>query len=86
MKGYQEQYIQNLKEINSLSDFYKGTEGDFELWYSEKKANAKRISELRDQNNGLLNEGLFPALDDIHSLPSEELKELEDFAGVLLCY
>ncbi len=84
MKGYQEQYIQNLKEINSLSDFYKGTEGDFELWYSEKKANAKRISELRDQNNGLLNEGLFPALDDIHSLPSEELKELEDFAGVLL--
>ncbi len=84
MKDYQEKYIENTKRIRDLANFYKGSDKDFDAWLSDHKAELKIVSRLKDDNNRLLSEGLFPDLDNILSATDEEIKDLSDFADVLL--
>ncbi len=84
MQDYQERYINNLKKIADLSVFYKGFDKDFASWMKEREESLRKIDELREENNRLLSEGLFPALDSIHEASPEDIKELERFAAVLM--
>ena len=84
MQPYQEKYIQNAKEISEVISFYRGIGSDFDSWYSERTGAVSRIAELKKENLVLLNDHLFPALDDLFSATEEDIEELEQFAGALL--
>ena len=84
MLPYQEQYIQNTKEIGRLNDGRDTLQGSFGEWLSLCRETEARIAALREENIRLLNEGLFPRLDDLHSASAEEIADLEAFAGALM--
>ena len=65
MQPYQEKYIQNAKEISEVISFNRGIGSDFDSWYSERTRAVSRIAELKKENLVLLNDHLFPALDDL---------------------
>jgi len=84
MKEYQEKYIENTKKIKDLANFYSGADKDLGTWLSSHIEELKTVKVLRDENNRLLSEGLFPDLDRILSASDKEIKELSDFADILL--
>ena len=84
MKPYQQQYIENTKEIIALSDFCRGIGEPFPLWYESRRRAEERSAALRRENIRLLEEELFPCLDTLHTAPEEELDELAAFADVLM--
>lgn len=84
MQAYQERYIENTKKIADKINFYRGKGSDFDSWYSERRELQQEISRLREDNLRLLNENLFPTLDELYSASAETIKDLEDFAAALL--
>ena len=84
MEPYQARYIENVKEIARLSDMYTDTRADFPSWRAARRQAEKRMEALRQENIGLLNEHLFPVLDEMYNAPEGTLKSLEEFAAVLM--
>lgn len=84
MQRYQIQYIENLKEIVSLTDLYSYQTSDFDDWYQHQLETRKRISQLKEENIRLLNDSFFPVLDDLHNASDADIKELEDFSDQLM--
>ncbi len=84
MQPYQERYIANTAEIRSLSDLYRHAGADFDTWFQRQREDRARIARLREENLALLQEQLFPVLDELHSAPEETLRELTDFAAQLM--
>ena len=84
MRVYQEQYIENVKKIEELSREIRTMDIDFSQWIVLQKQNQRIISELKAENNRLLNENLFPALDELYSASQDTLSELEQFADELM--
>ena len=84
MLPYQEKYLQNVSEIASLCSFFGSTAPDFPHWYQEQKEAAARIETCRKENEQLLQQYLFPVLDELHSVPEETLADLDAFADQLL--
>ena len=78
MQPWQEEYIGNAREVIRLRD-YAGLDrfGGFE-------AARERADSLTRRNNGLLARFFFPALDNLHAAPPEEIAELTGFAAALL--
>lgn len=84
MHPYQEHYLENVREIAALGDFYGISAPDYESWY-EKQLQAKaRIAALREENVALLSDNLFPALDGLHAASEADIAALEEFAGALM--
>ena len=84
MQPYQRQYIENVREIMRLSDFYSVPRTDFSSWYSAEKANSTHMAELKQENIELLNRYLFPTLDALHEADDACIDELILFADTLM--
>ncbi|MBQ9047594.1 MAG: hypothetical protein IJ120_06825 [Solobacterium sp.] len=84
MYAYQTQYIENMKEIALLSDFYRIPADSFEKWHNAHLSARKKIRELRAVNTALLNDHLFPQLDALHSASEEDIQALNDFGDALV--
>ncbi len=84
MLAYQEKYIENVKKIAELCDFYAVTAPDFDSWTAKQRSNRQTAEQLRKENNDLLSTWLFPRLDDLHNTSAEEIAALEEFAAVLM--
>lgn len=84
MQEYQKQYIENLKEIEQLSDFYSVERSDYSAWVKTQMDHQLRIRELKAQNLRLLSDHLFVTLDALHDATEEEIKELEEFSDALM--
>ncbi|MBQ6672672.1 MAG: hypothetical protein IJM73_05570, partial [Spirochaetales bacterium] len=84
MLAYQQEYISNTREILALGRIKDPGGRDFETWYAENLDSEERIRVLREQNLKILNEELFPVLDDLHNASEETLRGLESFADALL--
>lgn len=83
MQQYQEEYIENLKNIRSLT-LRKSAKGkSFEEYYSELLADRKLLERTAKRNIQLLRERLFPLLDNMFEASEEELRELNEFAAQL---
>ncbi len=84
MLAYQQEYISNTQEILVLGRIKDPGGRDFETWYKENRDSEERIRVLREKNLKILNEELFPVLDDLHNASEETLSGLESFADALL--
>ena len=84
MQSYQQRYIENVREVMRLGDFYGVPRADFSSWYAVQKANRQRMAELKRENIELLNRYLFPALDQLHEADDVCIEELIAFADALL--
>ena len=84
MQPYQEQYVQNAREIAALCSFYSSASSGFEAWYEAQRQGQARIRALRADNLALLNGRLFPELDELHSAGEEAIASLEAFADQLM--
>ena len=84
MQAYQKQYIENIREILSLSDFYLHADRDAEKWFAAFEKDSARAAALRAENERLLEEHLFPALDDLYNVSEEDISDLNEFADVLM--
>jgi len=84
MLPYQEQYVSNVREIAALSSFYDTSAPDFEAWYEAHRAARTRMARLRAECIDLLNENLFPTLDELHSASEDTIASLEAFADQLM--
>ena len=83
MLPYQVRYLENAREILSLRH-PDGPEADFEAWLERREARLSRLRALRRENIALLNDHLFPQLDDIHRADDDALAALSAFADALL--
>ena len=65
MHEWQDQYIRNVQEIKEILPLFGMEKNDFDTWYAGHLAAEARIKALREENNCLLSDNLFPALDKI---------------------
>ncbi len=84
MQPYQQRYIENAREILRLGDFYGVPRTDFPSWYAAEKENIQRMRTLKRENIDLLNQHLFPTLDELHQADESSIDELIAFADALL--
>ncbi len=84
MQAYQSRYAENLREIAELSDLTRGTASGFDAWYASRREADDRIAALRRENTALLEQNLFPLLDELHGASPEQLRDLEAFGDVLM--
>ncbi len=84
MQPYQDRYVENIRKITSLGDFYSVQADSFGDWYAQQKERQAAIEELRRENIALLSEHLFPMLDGLHTATAEDIAELEEFADKLM--
>ncbi len=80
MKEYQKRYIDNIKQITALADIPGGVPSDAEPFLKERTAKRRQLAALVRENTELLRRELFPVLDDIISMPRDEIDELAEFA------
>lgn len=85
MQPYQEEYIANLKDIAVLTARKKPESRTFEEYCEHLLRNKEQAEQKMKRNMELLRGELFPALDHIYEAGEEELRDLQEFAGNLLC-
>lgn len=83
MRPYQEEYIENIREIAALTAREKPGELTFEAYEERLRRRERQAAEKVKRNMELLRQDLFPALDNLFEAGEEELKELEGFAEAL---
>ncbi len=84
MRQYQQKYIDNIREIAQLSNFYSVPADDFDAWYAHHSASRRRINDLRSENIRLLSTYFFPVIDNLYSASEEELMDLTEFSLQLM--
>lgn len=84
MQPYQEEYIANIKEAVTLSQRGDPRGKTFEEYYAEQLRAKQQLEEIAQHNMQLLRECLFPVLDNLFEANEEELRDLREFASVLL--
>lgn len=84
MLPYQQQYLENLKKIVKLSDFFGISAPDFEQWYALQLDARRQMDALKAENSALLSGCLFPRLDDLYTASDADIAALEEFAGALM--
>lgn len=84
MLPYQQRYIDNVRQIASLSDLYAITAPDFDSWYALLQQNGAALDALKAENTALLGAHLFPLLDALHAASAEDIAALEEFAAALM--
>lgn len=83
MQQYQEEYIENLKNIRSLTLRKSGVGKSFEEYYAELLKDKELLERISRQNIQLLREKLFPLLDNMPQAEENELRDLKEFASRL---
>lgn len=84
MQPYQEEYIENMKNIAVLTARKKTGDLTFEAFEAELLQAREQLEQKIKRNMKLLREYLFPTLDHLLEATSETLLELQEFAGKLL--
>lgn len=83
MQQYQEEYIENLKNIRSLTLRKSGAGKSFEKYYEELLNDRELLECTARRNIQLLREKLFPLLDNMPQAGEDELRDLKEFASRL---
>lgn len=84
MQPYQEEYIANLREINTLSSCRYLDCHSFEEYHEMILQRRSLMESKINHNIALLRNGLFPLFDRLFEASLAELDELEEFAKILL--
>lgn len=84
MQAYQTKYIENLRRMQKLGDFFGVSTEAFGPWYEEQARRRLQMKALKQENVALLNQHLFPALDVLPGAGPEAIRELEAFSDVLM--
>ena len=86
MQPYQEQYIQNVKEIADIWQFTvpASVSAGFESWYDGRIRIRDRMKALAAENGALLVDYLYPTLDSLYEADAGVLRDLEAFADFLM--
>jgi len=84
MQAYQTKYIENLRQIRELTDFFGVPTDEYETWYREQVRRRERMQALRRENMELLSRHLFPTLDELHGASADRIEELAAFADALM--
>lgn len=83
MQSYQEEYIANLKDIAVLTARKNPGDSTFDAYLEKLKDNKMLVEQKVARNMELLKIRLFPLLDHLLEANSQELSELQEFAGRL---
>lgn len=83
MQRYQEEYIENLKDIAALAAHVKPKDGSFAAYQRELTARRQYVESRAARNMELLKTKLFPLLDHLPEAEPEELQELHEFSEKL---
>lgn len=83
MQPYQEEYIENLKDIAALSAHVKPRDSSFAAYQAELLKRRSHVEEKAVRNMRLLRTKLFPLLDHLPEADEEELWDLQEFSEKL---
>lgn len=83
MQPYQEEYIENLKEIAASAARVRPEEDSFEAYQAQLSKRRALVEERAARNMELLKTELFPLLDHLPETGQREREELQEFAGKL---
>lgn len=83
MQPYQEEYIENLKDIAALSAHVKPRDSSFTAYQAELLKRRSHVEEKAVRNMRLLRTKLFPLLDHLPEADEEELWDLQEFSEKL---
>ena len=86
MQPYQEEYIDNLKEITSLTAHKRPEGQSFEEYYMRSLEDQALSERKLVRNMELLRDELFPELDRLPEADGAVLSDLQEFASKLLTY
>ena len=86
MQPYQEEYIDNLKEITSLTAHKRPEGQSFEEYYMRSLEDQALSERKLVRNMELLRDELFPELDRLPEADGSVLSDLQEFASKLLTY
>ena len=84
MQPYQSEYILNLKAIIALTERKMASGYSYEEYHTLLLDEREQIKKKVKHNIDLLRENLFPLFDNLFDAKEEEIKDLEEFAKVLL--
>lgn len=85
MQPYQEKYIANIREMTALTVKRTAEDTSFNAYSARLMRDEAREKQMAKRNMELLRQGLLPQMDRLLSAGEEELGELQEFAGKLLC-
>lgn len=83
MQPYQEEYIENLKDIAALAAHRKPEGGSFAAYRLELSRRRECVERKAARNMELLRTRLFPLLDHLPQAGERELQELQEFSEKL---
>lgn len=83
MQPYQEEYIENLKDIAALAAHRKPEGGSFAAYRVELSRRRECVERKAARNMELLRTRLFPLLDHLPQAGERELQELQEFSEKL---
>lgn len=83
MQQYQEEYIENLKDIAALAAHVRPKDGSFAAYRRELGTRRQYVESRAARNMELLKTKLFPLLDHLPEAEPEELQELQEFSEKL---
>lgn len=84
MLDYQKKYIENMRSIGAARNVYAGIGRGFVSWYETRLREADTVRSLREENTALLNEYLFPELDNLYGADRTVTDSLSEFASELM--
>ena len=84
MQPYQIKYIENVRQIRELNDFFAVPATDFPSWYEARSSAHREALQLRAENDRLLTENLFPTLDELTGASEDTIADLTAFAAELM--
>lgn len=83
MQQYQEEYIENLKDIAALAAHVRPKDNSFEAYQRELTERRQYVESRAARNMELLKTKLFPLLDHLPEAEKKELQELQEFSEKL---
>ena len=84
MLPYQEEYLQNVGRIAELYASAETEAAGPETWLMKRRQAEREMDSLRERNLRLLNDCLFPVLDELHSASGDVISGLTEFAASLM--
>ena len=80
MQPYQEEYLDNLRQFDTLFQRRQSKELDFEAYAAQAQADREEILRLSRRNMELLRTKLFPSMESLYGWDPQQVAELEEFS------